>query len=396
MRGTVRWRRYLDWIIKKHYRGDLLRMPRFVRSALRVAIYQMLFLSQVPDYAAVNEAVSLVKERVGEDWSRRVNAVLRAVQRREQRWPEPQSTDLARRFAIRWSHPDWLVERWLGFFGEQETVELLRANNEPPPLTIRVNEAKVSVDRLREQLLQKGIEAEPVQDFPGFLQVDTGGHPIDELTEFREGAFTAQDPSGSLAIRALGLRSGDCVFDLCAAPGGKATAIAEQVGAEGLVVAADKHVGRLRRIAESAARLGATQLRLVAADALHPPFTHAGKVLLDVPCSGTGVLRRRVDLRWQRTPGQIAELARLQRSMLEACSALQTEGDIIVYSTCTLEPEENEHVIKDFLDDHPEYEVEPMDRFISTKFCTPEGFARTYPHKHKVDGVFVARLVRKR
>ncbi|MDZ7373628.1 MAG: 16S rRNA (cytosine(967)-C(5))-methyltransferase RsmB [candidate division KSB1 bacterium] len=394
VRGTVRWRRYLSWIAKKHYRGNYLSVPVDVKAAIEVGIYQLVFLSRVPDFAAVSSTVEIVKRRHGQAWADRTNAILRSVQRASHEALEPKSKDPVRKLAIRWSHPDWMVERWLRQFGKEETIALLRANNEPAPLTVRVNRTKINPDDLVEVLRTKGIDAERLPAHEHFVHLRELSVSLEELDEFREGYFTPQDPSAYLLVQLLNPRSEDTVFDVCAAPGGKATAIAEVIGPNGRVIASDLRPRRLNLVRKGSQRLGLRNIRLVAADARALPFRAAGTVLVDAPCSGTGVLRRRVDLRWQRQQDQVTELARLQLEILLAVADRQQAGDAIVYATCTLEREENEEVVANFLSARSQYVVDPAQKYVGAHYCTDAGYLRTYPHRHHLDGVFGARLVR--
>jgi len=394
VRGTVRWKGYLSWIARKHYRGDYLRVPADVRAAIEMGIYQLLFLTHVPSFAAVDEAVEIVKRRRGQTWANRANAVLRAIQRTPREALEPASPDLAQRLAIRWSHPTWMVARWLTRFGESDTLALLKANNEPAPLTVRVKPAGLKPAELVQSLKARGIHAEELPGFPGYLVLSELPEPLPMLDEFVSGLITPQDASAQLVVRLLAPRSGERVWDVCAAPGGKATAIAEEIGIDGCVFASDIHPARLRLVREQQRRLRLGNMLLLVADATALPFARMTKVLIDAPCSGTGVLRRRVDLRWQRKPEQIRELADLQLRMLQSVARLQMPGDVLVYATCTLEMEENEDVVARFLSETPQYVLDPADKYVPSEYCTSNGFVRTFPHRHGLDGVFAARLIR--
>ncbi len=396
VRGCVRWRLYLRWVLKKRYRGDYFRVPFGLRAVLEVATYELFFHHSTPGYAVVSEAVELAKAVGGAQWAGRVNAILRRLEPLRSRRPLPADLQSARGLSIAYSHPRWVVERWLNHFGFEETVALLEANNQAAPLFVRVNGAHFDVAEARELLLAEGVRVQVVPGFDEYLKLEDLPQGLESLRAFREGAITPQDPSGSLPVALLGLKAGDKVWDACAAPGSKATAAAQFLRAKGGVVfASDLQLHRVRLIRAAAARLGLRNLHCLCADARAPALARATKVLVDAPCSGTGVFRRRVDARWQRSERDVLKLKRTQIAILDGIANVLASGGVLVYSTCTLEREENEEVVREFLERHPNFDVETAAKYVDIRFVTDEGFVRTFPHRHDLDGTFAARLVRR-
>ncbi|NOZ56534.1 MAG: 16S rRNA (cytosine(967)-C(5))-methyltransferase RsmB [Calditrichaeota bacterium] len=395
VRGCVRWRLYLRWVLKKRYRGDYFRAPLELKAILELATFELFFHPSTPGYAIVSEAVELAKETGGSQWAGRVNAILRRLEPLRTQRPLPADLESARGLSIAHSHPQWLVKRWLDRYGREETVALLEANNRPAPLFVRVNTARFEVEQVKASLISEGIAVETVPGFHEYLRLEHLPQGVESLRAFREGAVTPQDPSASLAVALLQLEEGDKLWDVCAAPGGKTTAAAQLLGGKrGLVFASDLQLKRVGLIRSAAQRLGLENVRYVCADAKAPPFAAATKVLIDAPCSGTGVLRRRVDARWQRSEDDILKLQTTQLAILDGIASTVEAGGVVVYSTCTLEQEENEEVVRIFLQKHPDFSLEPATNIVDNRFTTEQGYVRTFPHRHDLDGVFAARLVR--
>ena len=394
-RGAVRWRRYLRWVLKKRYHGDYLRAPLKLKAILEVATYELFFHPSTPGYAIVSEAVDLARREGGSGWAARANAVLRKLEPVRGNRPLPADTRTARGLSIATSHPEWLVKRWLSQFGYETARALLEANNRPAPLFVRVNTARFTAAEVRDRLSSLGVDVQEVPLFPNFLRIERLPSALEDLELFRAGALAAQDPSATLPVALLDLRPGDTVWDLCAAPGGKATAAAEQLeGQGGRVFAADLQLHRVRLVRDAARRLGLSSIHPLCADARTPPFRRTTKVLVDAPCSGTGVLRRRVDARWQRTEDDIPKLKKLQLEILAAVAKVVTPGGVLVYSTCTLERDEDEEVVEEFLSRHSDFQLDPAHKYVAAEFVTDTGAVRTFPHVHDLDGTFAVRLVR--
>ncbi len=392
--GVIRWQRRLDWIVKQFYRGDFAKAPRFMRYILLSACYQLSFMDRVPAYAAIHEAVDLAKMKGGNYWGRKTNAILRAFQRgkRQLKYPDIKRVPI-QSIAVQFSHPAWMVERWIERWGVDETIALCRANNNNPLLSLRVNRLKTT-NRIIEDLLAKNsISARQSRYIENFLMANRLPD-LSSFEPFQQGLFSVQDASAGLACQLLAPQPSDLIVDLCAAPGGKTTFLAELTRDQANIIAIDVNVSRLNLVRQNIKRLGLASVRLVQADGTRFNCKAVDKIILDAPCSGLGVLAKRIDLRWKRTLDQIKELAQLQLKMLKNAARLVKPGGVIVYCTCTIEPEENEQIIKDFLIEAKDFQVEPASKFVTAEVTTSEGYIYTFPHQHGIDGSFAVRLLK--
>ncbi|WP_242822462.1 16S rRNA (cytosine(967)-C(5))-methyltransferase RsmB [Thermaerobacter marianensis] len=403
--GVARRQGTLDWALSRFSRKPPARLDPPVRAALRLGAYQLWYLDRIPAHAAVDESVNLVRRHGPAYAAGFVNAVLRAAARHgfPQGEVPPRERDLAGHLALVHAHPRWLVERWLGRLGPEEAERLLEANNRVPPLSARVNRLRADPRALAAALAARGVAVEAGRFLPEALRLGHGVHPA-ELDAFQEGALTWQDESSMLAVHVLDPRPGDLVVDVAAAPGGKSTHIAERMGDRGRVVACDADPGRLEKVGEAARRLGLGCIEPLALDGRKLPERLAGqadRVLADVPCSGLGVLARRPDLRWRKTPDDLAALAELQGELLRAAAACLKPGGVLVYSTCTTEPEENQQVVEGFLAQaggaFTADDLRPwLPAALRDEPGTAQGWIQLWPHRHGVDGFFIARLRRVR
>ena len=388
--GVTRMRQRLDFEIANYYKKDYERAPLPLKNILRTAFYQNEFLDRVPDYAIVFESVNLAKKYFGEERGNLVNAILRERQRRPMTWP-PQEA-LARdldRLAAYLSHPRWLLEKWLSRMPLSEVIALAEANNRIPAVTLRVVHPERNAREFGKHLRTWNIPVETLRQAPHFHRLG-GGIDINSLAAIKQGLCVVQDISAGLAARLMAARAGEQIYDWCAAPGGKAILMAESGAA---VTAVEIHAKRARLIEESSAKLG-VPVRVLVADATSFEGEPANGVLVDAPCSGLGVLAKRADLRWQRKKQDITELQSLQLRLLENAARLVKPGGRLVYSTCTIEPEENELVIDEFLRGHLDFRMRPAGGFVDKSFCDDRGFIKTMPHVHGTDGSFAARLQR--
>lgn len=394
--GVLRWRGRLDYILSRFSRLPLERLEPAVLDILRLGAYQLLFLTRVPARAAVDESVKLAS-RYPKHVRGFVNAVLRAVAEggRQVEFPDPR-LDPAGYLAAYHSHPAWLAERYLKRFGFEEAQELLAANNALPPLTVRTNTLRISRPRLRERLREEGVAATPTRFSPEGLRLTEAGDPA-RLPSFQEGLFQVQDEAAQLVSHLLNPRPGEVVLDACAGRGGKTLHLAQLTHGQGEVVALDADRRKLESLEESALKLGIPNVNTLVHDATTSlPGRRFERVLLDAPCSGTGVIRRRVDLKWRKRPEDIPRLAGLQLSMLEALSPSVAKGGAIVYAACSLEPEEGEELMDRFLANHAEFRLEDASGTLGEKAAGPGPYLRTFPHRLEgaMDGFFAARLKR--
>jgi len=392
--GVLRWMNKLDWVLNGFSHGNFSKSEVNMKNAMRVALYQIMFLDRVPHAAAVNEGVEFVKRIRGEKPAGLVNAVLRNIIRNLDsiRYPEV-TEDQVQHLAVTGAHPQWMVKRWLSRFGFEETQKLLAANNERPCLSLRINKLKVDPGRFLALLDEQQIQYVGSTHIDYFVMAK-GLARIGQMELFRNGYFTIQDESAALPCLLLAPQPGERVLDLCAAPGGKTTHMAELMQNTGEVVAVDRYEVKLNLISKACERLCLCNVRLITDDASTMEHAPVDKVLLDTPCSGLGVLAKKPDIKWKRDVTDIYKLAKYQKELLENAAKLVLPGGVLVYSTCTTEIEENQDVVKDFLGRHPEFSVENASRFVSSDLVNAEGFVETFPHKHKMDGSFAVRMVR--
>ncbi len=393
--GTLRNRTLLDWTLNQFSTHPLAKTDAWTRNILRLGAYQMLFLDKIPVSAAVNTAADLAK-----DYGKKggyVNGLLRNLDRKRASLVGPGPDDPVKRLSILHSHPEWLVRRWVKRFGEERAERLLRENNRPAPLSVRANTLKTTRDRLKASLEAEGAAAiETAYSTVGLEIISSPG--LRSLTAYGKGWFMVQDQAPQLISLMLGPRPGETVLDACAAPGGKATHLAELMENRGAVIALESDQGRLKRIRENSARLGISIISPVWGDAMKYQEGRFDKVLIDAPCSGLGVLRRHPDGRWNKNEKAIRERAVLQRGILENCALLLKPGGALVYATCTTEPEENEEVIDSFLAEHNEFAIEDPQQLLpasAARLVDDRGFFRTFPDEPAMDGFFGVRLVRK-
>ena len=390
--GVLRWKLRLDRIIDMYYNRDLSKLSIDIRNVLRLGLFQMMFMDSVPEWAAVNESVSIASGYYGKGAGGLVNTLLRRFNREGE--PDKRSLNPSEKRSFEFSHPLWVVRRWTANFSSGTAESIMKAGNEKHPVFIRPGRIGTGIDDLVEALVQEGFETAEVTGMPGYLAVSRGSG-LFETAAFREGLFTVQDPSAAMASLLLSPLPGETVLDLCTAPGGKAIHLALLMQNSGHIRAVDKHVARLGLVKESAARLGLTSIECEVGDALtYQSGTEKqyDRVLIDVPCSGTGVFSKRPDLKWRITQADVIRLASLQQEMLHNAAAQVKPGGVLVYSTCTLEPEENENTVDTFLQQHSEFSVERDDRF--TDFEKEAGYL-ILPHQMEGTGAFAAKLRRK-
>jgi 16S rRNA (cytosine967-C5)-methyltransferase len=390
--GVLRHRARVDWTLSGALRHPLERLTPRIRAILRSGVYQLLFLPRIPAHAAVDEAVTLAHTHGHAGTAKLVNAVLRRVAADGER-PLPAGPP-AERLAIEHSHPRWLVDRWIARLGADGAAALCAANNVPGPPTIRVNVLRGHPDEAVRRLREGGVTATPTL-LPEGYYVEGPLPPRQAMVA--AGLLTAQDLGAMLVTHLLDPQPGEAVIDAAAAPGGKATHIAERMRDRGRVIACDVHPGKLQRLSRRASVMGIEILEAHHQDArtLGKAFRHqAHRLLLDAPCTGLGVLRRRPDIKWRVRPEDIPALAALQGQMLDGAAAALRPGGILVYSVCTSEEEEGQHVIAEFLRTHPEFIPDldlPLPGPLSGA-AVGAGRALLLPHRDGTDGFYIARL----
>ncbi len=403
--GTLRWRGRLDYLISKALDRDLAKLEPLVTSALRVGAYQLFFSDRIPANAAVDEAVRCVRAMGLERATGLVNAVLRRLARDGEGYALPDlASDPQGHLVHACSLPVWLADRWLEQYGPEEAAKLAMIMNEPAPVCIRVNRTKTTREALLPTFKEHHPDAELCRFAPDGIVLGHKGD-IGQDPSFMAGRMSPQDEASQLVVELLDPRSGDRILDTCAAPGTKSAAIAERLNGEGHVLALDRHPRRLRLVGRGMRRLeigGVATLERDATKSLLDLADNEGpfdRILVDAPCSGLGSLRRNPDARWRLRPEDLTDLARLQREILESASAVLRPGGSLVYSTCTVTPEENESVIRGFMATRAKWRIASRDEAPASlqTLIDEEGFLRLLPHRpecHDMDGFFAVRLVR--
>jgi 16S rRNA (cytosine967-C5)-methyltransferase len=412
--GVLRWRRLLDFLLDRQLKKPAAQLDLPVALALRIGLYQLRFLGRIPARAAVNESVELVKRARKSSAASLVNAVLRRASAENPEVPAAADADqierlipadwpLADRLGILHSHPTWLVERWLRNFGAPSTAALLEANNRTPNLSCALHDP-AQRDEVLASLKRAGLHIERGQLLNSAFAA-SGGSPA-RTESFRRGSISIQDEASQAIPLLLGVQSGDTVLDLCAAPGGKTPPLIRAAGRTGLVVATDRHAHRLRAMRNQFQRLNLDGVQLVELDATHDlPFGRQfGRILVDAPCSGTGTLARHPEIRWRLLPEQLSEFHQLQVGILTAAIKQLAPGGRLVYSTCSMEPEENEEVVSEVLSSVPFIKPPARDEVATSlaphlvpsldtqSLIDANSQFRTSPAAQRTDGFFAAVL----
>ena len=393
--GVTRWEGRIDWILTGFYKGQFSKAIPNIKNALRVALYQILFLDKVPDYAAVNEAVEFVKKLQGQAAADLTNAVLRNIIRNKEniRYPNPDE-DINNYLSAYFSHPTWLVKRWLARFGREETEKLLIANNNKPNLTIRVNNLVTNPTEMKSLLNSVELKFSEGKFLKEFIRMNSLTN-ITDWEYFAKGYFSIQDESTGFPIKLLNISPGMRVLDLCAAPGGKTGFIADEMKNTGEIVAIDKFESRLKILEKNLTRLKVTNVVTKVTDAADFEDEEGfDRVLIDAPCSGLGTLTKKPDLKWKRDLGDIRKIVNIQYELLKKGASLVKQNGFIVYSTCTIEPEENFELIKKFLLENPNFALVDAGELLPKAVVDENGCVATLPHVHGIDGAFAAKLVR--
>lgn len=386
--GVLRRRAALDAMLDDRVRNGFARLDADLADLLRAGAYQLLHMRSVPPYAAIAQTVELTKARHGLGASKLVNAVLRRLDRERQDLGRALPENPIDALVVLHSHPRWLVQRWVAQFGIEQTGVLLEANNAEPATYIRPY--NVVREQLEASLDADGVRATEVPLVRDSLRLPQGTL-LTELQAFHEGWFFVQDPAATLVTEYAAIEPGSIVADLCAAPGGKSLELTRNAA---YVVAADRSETRISRLARNIKRVDATGVDVVAMDARAPALRTVDAVLLDAPCTGTGTFRRHPDARWRLRASDIAVLASTQRHLLDAAAAVVKPGGLLVYSTCSIEPEENDQPVDLFLSTHPQFAVEPPPAGSVASAVLDNGRLRVLPHVHGTDGAFAVRLRR--
>ena len=391
--GVTKAGETLDYMIGR-YVADLRKAQPAIRELLRLGFYQIFEMDRVPPSAACDTAVELAKKHGRRGADSFVNGVLRAALREPERAALPDGRN-AHALALRTWHPKWLVERWMRAYGYERTEELCRCNNTSAPLSVRVNTLRTNRPALMEQFTAAGAQVCASAWVPDGIVLGTHG-ALDELAPLRMGLAQVQDESSMLVAHVLAPEPGMTVIDACAAPGGKTTHIAQRMENRGRILAFDIYEKKIRRIERNAQRLGISIIEAQMCDAREIGAAYAGqadRVLVDAPCSGLGVLRRKPDARWKKSPEDVKTLPPLQRAILASAAEAVKKGGVLVYSTCTMEECENTAIVADFLRTHTDFVLEETGGFLPVQKTT-ERMVQIMPETDGPDGFFIARMRR--
>ena len=390
--GTTKMRRRLDYMLGLFIERKLEELTSWIRNILRMGLYQIDFLDKVPERAAVDESVKLAKKFGHRGTVALVNAVLRNYLRDRGRITFPsREENQIENIALFYSFPDWMVEDWLELFGEEQTVTLCETFNKRPQLCCRLNSLRIDQGGLEEIFKREKIKFKPGRFLQGFYTVESK-IDLERFAPLQKGLVYFQDESAGLPVMLLDPQPGERILDLCAAPGGKSTFVAEKMQDQGMVLAVDASMQKLKTLKENCQRLGVSSVALCRADARDFRCNDVDRILVDAPCSALGTLGRNSDARWRKQKEDLLRLQKLQLEILSNAAGLLKKGGVLVYSTCTITPEENDRVIEKFLGIRKDFRLRDSSEFVDPGVVDQNGMVRTLPHIHKTDGSFACRL----
>ncbi len=391
VKGVVKLKLKLDYILSKHTDPKKWSNTDIkIKTMLYIGLYQLMYLDSIPEHAAVNETVELAKTMLSDPIGDFVNAVLRSYQRKpDVEYP----ADPVERISVEHSYPKELISEWIDLWGEEDTEYLAIYFNEPPQLHMRVNSTATTPEKLKQYFAKRNMTITPTVADTKMFTTDQGDMVLEDVA-FSEGYFSVQDTSAAMVVDLLDPKEEQSVLDLFAAPGGKCTYIAEKLNNTGEVIAVDKIPNKMKLLKQAADRLQLTNITMVVSDAFkYGPVAPAyDRVLIDAPCSGWGVLAKKADLRWQ-VHQDIPELIKLQEKAIEYGANFVKLGGFLVYSTCTMNPAENEKQIEKFLKNNPKFELVDAGKSLNPLYVENKCL-KTIPFRHNMDGAFAAKLLR--
>jgi len=390
--GVIRNLSLLDWKIGLLFKGNYKKSLNKFKVILRLAVFEIDFLDFVPNFATVNEYVNLAKRKLEKRNSAVVNGILRTYLREKGKYnPEKKFKYKDTQLSVKYSFPEWMIKKWIGWFGEEETENLCQAFNERPEFDLRINSTKISNEDFIEILENNQINFKNSEYFSSIIKI-TDVQKIKKLKLFEKGLCSIQDESAYLITESLDIKKGDKVLDACVAPGGKFTAVLEESIKDITLIGSDIYRDRINIVQQNCKRLGFEEFTLIQSDSVYPPFKQKfDKILIDAPCSGLGTIQKNPDIKWRRTQEEIDNFHRLQLNILSSVSKFVKQNGYIIYSTCTINREENEDVVDTFLASNKHFSLVPPDKKFKS-FIKNENFLRTFPHIHKMDGSFAAIL----
>lgn len=396
--GVLKWRLALDHVIENFSSVKLKKISPWIMNILRLGVYQLLYTSRVPESAACNESVKLAAKHGHRASSGFVNALLRNVAKNRDRLePAEDMADRVPYLSVKYSHPEWMVRKFTDLFGDGFTESLLKADNEVPEFSVRVNSLRTTAGELIRDLEAEGVGAVPGKYLDEALILKNPS-AVARLEAFKKGLFQVQDESSMLAAKALDPKPGEFVLDACSAPGGKATHVAQLMQNRGAVLARDVFEHKTKLVMSAAARLGIDIIRTEVYDSSLPDEAHAGKfdrILLDAPCTGLGIMRRKPEIRWSREAEDEKAVTELQLKLIKAVSSALKPGGTMVYSTCTILPRENRELVRRFLEEDGAFDLDDITPYIPEKlkgYAEEKGMLQLYPNRDGIDGFFIARL----
>ena len=394
--GVIENKYYIDYMIDKLSKVKTNKMEIYVKTLLRMGIYQIMFLNSISDYAAVNETVNLAKKK-NSKVSGFINGILRNVIRQKEEIGKVKTKDDVDYLSIKYSYDKWMIRNWMIHFGKEFTEELLEANNERPNIYLRTNTLKITRDELIKKLEKQNIKAEKVNVVEEAIKVE---HlkDIENNSLYKEGLFTVQDVSSMLVGKVMNPKENSLVLDVCSAPGGKTTHMATLMNNTGQVVSRDIYDHKLKLIKASSKRLGLTNVDVEEFDGMKLDRESIGKfdyVLADVPCSGLGIIRRKPEIKYKEKE-EFRQLPPIQKKILENASKYVKVGGTLIYSTCTIQDSENIDVVNEFLQKNKNFELVPIKEVNVDLDNQEKGYMKIYPNVHNMDGFFISKLIRVR
>ena len=394
--GGIENKYYIDYMIDKLSKVKTNKMEIYVKTLLRMGIYQIMFLNSISDYAAVNETVNLAKKK-NSKVSGFINGILRNVIRQKEEIGKVKTKDDVDYLSIKYSYDKWMIRNWMIHFGKEFTEELLEANNERPNIYLRTNTLKITRDELIKKLEKQNIKAEKVNVVDEAIKVE---HlkDIENNSLYKEGLFTVQDVSSMLVGKVMNPKENSLVLDVCSAPGGKTTHMATLMNNTGQVVSRDIYDHKLKLIKAASKRLGLTNVDVEEFDGMKLDRESIGKfdyVLADVPCSGLGIIRRKPEIKYKEKE-EFRQLPPIQKKILENASKYVKVGGTLIYSTCTIQDSENIDVVNEFLQKNKNFELVPIKEVNVDLENQEKGYMKIYPNVHNMDGFFISKLIRVR
>lgn len=389
--GILCWQGKIDWILEQAYTGEWLSLPQGVKRTMEVGAYQILFMDDIPNEVAVKEATAISVHDKGMVWGRAVNFVLLEMQRKLNKMSFPDmKKDPASAISTMWSHPKWVIEKWISHFGVERTLSLCVANNQKHRVSVRLNPRKTNKDIFVQQMAEEEIDVMPSNQLSEFYETEYLGDVLASHA-YREQCFSIQDVSSGFIGHMMDPQSGDVILDLTAAPGQKAMHLSELSQDAAKIIAIDRHPNRIKMLIQNKINDALENLIPILADGRKSPVKPVSKILVDPPCSNLGAIGHLGELKWRRQAEDLPKMVKLQSALLNAAVEYLLPGGFIVYTVSTIMPEETNEIVEKFLKTHQIFEIEKL-KNIPEHLLTSEGFLQIWPDTHKMDAIFAAKL----